>query len=115
MEVFIWLVRLKGKIALVTGGGSGIGRATALAMAREGAAVVVADVDAEGGKETVAAVQESGEATFVHTDVSSAEEVERLVKTTVESTAGWTAPPTTLASSCAERLLTNTPRRGSTG
>ena len=75
---------LKDKIALVTGGGSGIGRATAFAMSREGAAVVVSDVNAEGGEETVATIQGSGEATFVHADVSVASDVERLVKTAIE-------------------------------
>lgn len=69
-----------GKVALVTGASSGIGRATALAFAREGAKVVVADVTVEGGEETVAQVEKAGsEAIFVKTDVSKAVEVEALV------------------------------------
>jgi NAD(P)-dependent dehydrogenase (short-subunit alcohol dehydrogenase family) len=69
-----------GKVALVTGASSGIGRATALAFAREGAKVVVADVTVEGGEETVAQVKKAGgEAIFVKTDVSKAVEVEALV------------------------------------
>ena len=52
--------RLDGKIALVTGGSSGIGRATALIFAREGAKVVVADVVVEGGEETVRLIQAAG-------------------------------------------------------
>ncbi len=69
-----------GKVALVTGASSGIGRATALAFAREGAKVVVADVTVEGGEETVAQVKQAGgEAIFVKTDVSKAVEVESLV------------------------------------
>jgi NAD(P)-dependent dehydrogenase (short-subunit alcohol dehydrogenase family) len=69
-----------GKVAVVTGASSGIGRATALAFAREGAKVVVADVTVEGGEETVAQVKKAGgEAIFVKTDVSKAVEVEALV------------------------------------
>ena len=61
---------VQGKIALVTGGSSGIGRATALIFAREGAKVVVADVAVEGGEETVRLIQAAGgEAIFVKTDV----------------------------------------------
>ena len=76
----------KGKVALVTGGGMGIGRASALAFARRGAKVVVADVDVEGGKETVRLVKKpGGEAMFVKTDVSNAADVKALVKKTVET------------------------------
>lgn len=73
-----------GKVALVTGASSGIGRATALAFAREGARVVVADVTVEGGEETVALIKKTGgEAIFVKTDVSKAAEVEALVNKAV--------------------------------
>ncbi len=66
--------RLAGKVAVVTGGSSGIGRATAQIFAREGAKVVVADVGVEGGAETVRLITGSGgEATFVQTDVGQME------------------------------------------
>ena len=66
-----------GKVALVTGAGSGIGRASALALAREGAKVVVSDVIVEGGEETVSMIKQAGgEAIFVKTDVAQAAEVE---------------------------------------
>ena len=74
------------KVALVTGGSSGIGRAAALAFAREGARVVVADVLVEGGEETVRLVRQAGgQATFVRTDVSRAADVEAMVRHTVET------------------------------
>lgn len=73
-----------GKVALVTGGSSGIGRATALLFAREGAKVVVADVEVEGGQETVRLINEgAGEALFVKADVSQAAEVEALIQQTI--------------------------------
>ncbi len=70
---------------MVTGGGSGIGRATALLFSRNGARVVVADVDVRGGRETVQEIRKhDGEAIFVKTDVSNAVQVERLMETAVE-------------------------------
>ena len=75
-----------GKVALVTGGGSGIGRASALAFAREGAKVVVADVAVEGGEETVRLIeQRGGEALFVKTEVSQAAAVEALITRAVQT------------------------------
>ena len=77
--------RVQDKIALITGGGSGIGRATALAFAREGAKVVVADYNAEGGQRTVAMIKNAGgEAVFVATDVSNPKDAESIVARTVE-------------------------------
>jgi NAD(P)-dependent dehydrogenase (short-subunit alcohol dehydrogenase family) len=76
--------RVDGKIALVTGGGSGIGRATALTFAREGAKVVVADVVVDGGEDTVGQIKAAGgEAMFVKTDVARAAEVDAVVKAAV--------------------------------
>ncbi len=77
---------LEGKVALVTGGGSGIGRASAMTFAREGARVVVADVAVEGGEETVRIIQDAGgEGIFVRADVSKAGEVEALINSAVET------------------------------
>ena len=77
---------LEGKVALVTGGSSGIGRASALAFAREGAKVVVADVQVKGGEETVRMIKDTGrEAIFVKADVSKASDVEKLISTAVRT------------------------------
>jgi NAD(P)-dependent dehydrogenase (short-subunit alcohol dehydrogenase family) len=72
--------QLDGKVVLVTGGASGIGRATAMAFAQEGASVVIADVDVPGGEATARQLQgQHHTACFVRTDVSRAAEVEALV------------------------------------
>ncbi len=77
-------MRLKDKVAIITGGGSGIGRAGALALAREGAKVVVSDINVETGAAAVAAIHSrGGEAHFIAADVSLAVDCERLVQETV--------------------------------
>ena len=78
--------RLEGRTALATGSASGIGQATALAFAREGAKVVIADVNVDGGNATLRMVREIGsEAIFVRTDVRRADEVEALVNEVVKT------------------------------
>jgi NAD(P)-dependent dehydrogenase (short-subunit alcohol dehydrogenase family) len=76
---------MTGKVALVTGAASGIGRAIALAFANESASVVVADIDEKSGKETVGLVEGAGsKALFVKCDVSKGEDVKSMVETTVK-------------------------------
>jgi len=76
---------LQRKVALVTGGGSGLGRATALTLARAGAKVVVADLDEAGSKETCRGIEVAGaEAHFVKGDVSKAEDVAAMVDAVVK-------------------------------
>lgn len=74
-----------GKVALVTGGGSGIGQAACHAYAREGAKVVVSDIDPGGGEAVVQAVKEGGgEAIFLRADISNPDDCRALVDATVE-------------------------------
>ena len=77
---------LMGKAALVTGAGLGLGRATALAFAREGAKVVVNDINETDGKDTVEMVKKAGgEAIFVKADVSKEKEVEAMVNKAIQT------------------------------
>jgi len=78
-------MRLANKVAIITGGGSGIGKASAHLFAKEGAKVVIAQRTAATGEETAAAIKSSGgEAIFVRADVTVASDAENLVRTTVD-------------------------------
>ncbi len=80
---------IAGRVALVTGAGSGIGRATAVRLAREGAAVGVADFDDGPGRDTVEAIRaESGQAGFVHVDVAREADVRAMIEFAVTTLGG---------------------------
>jgi NAD(P)-dependent dehydrogenase (short-subunit alcohol dehydrogenase family) len=82
-------MHLKGKVALITGGASGIGRATALLFARKGAAVSVVDLNEAGGEAVAGEIVDgSGQAIFVRCDVSQAADCGRAVRQTVEAFGG---------------------------
>jgi len=81
--------RLKGRKIVVTGGGSGIGRAAAYCFCREGAQVVVGDINVQGGEETVQKIRDGGgDAEFVKCDVSKAQEVKAMVDKAVQTYGG---------------------------
>jgi len=94
--------RVEGKVALVTGGALGIGRADAEALAREGAEIAIADRDEEAGRQTVAKLQQAGfKAIFVKLDVSSEPQWKEAMDTVVKefgglhilvNNAGFTSP-----------------------
>ena len=77
-------MRLKDKVAVITGAAIGIGRTEASLFATEGARIMVADINDAGGEETVAAINsDGGEAVYQHTDVTKAAEVKRLIESTI--------------------------------
>jgi len=82
-------VRFKGKTAYITGGGSGIGRATALAFAAEGAAVTIVDIDAEGADGTANAIEKlGGKCLVIEGNISSSEVVDNSIKETIKKLGG---------------------------
>ena len=82
-------MRLKGKVAIVTGGAMGIGEAYSVGIAKEGAGVTVADVDVKAGERVVAEITKAGgKALFVKTDVSRKADVEKMVAETVKQFGG---------------------------
>lgn len=77
-------MRLEDKVAVVTGGGSGIGRGVCLAYAREGAQVAVVDINLDGARETATQIEaQGGRALAIRCDVSDAEQVQNMVATTL--------------------------------
>lgn len=82
-------MRLANKVAIITGSATGIGRATAILFAREGAKVTVADINDEAGRATVATIEGTGGAAhYVHCDVSRSDDVQEMMSRTVEAFGG---------------------------
>lgn len=78
-------MKLDGKVALITGAGSGIGRASAILFAKEGAGVVISDIDSRNGNETIDLIKREGrEAFFVQADVSEASDVQKMISFVVD-------------------------------
>jgi 3-oxoacyl-[acyl-carrier protein] reductase len=77
-------MRLEDKVVIITGAGSGIGRETALLFAKEGANVVVADINEKAGLETVGQIRKNGNGFFIKLDVSNREQAEQMAKTILE-------------------------------
>lgn len=74
------MLRLQGRVALITGASSGIGKATAILFAQEGAKVVLVDVNDEGGQEVQSIIEEQGnQAAYIHADVSKAQDCEQMI------------------------------------
>src|ERR687888_186625 len=78
--------QLQDQVALITGAGSGMGRATAIVFAKEGAKVAVVDINESAGKETVEKITAAGgEAIFVSSDVSKVRDAQRMIETTLQT------------------------------
>jgi len=79
-----YLMRLHNKVVIITGAGAGIGKETALLFSKEGAKVVVADIDEKGGKETATEIQRSGEGFFFKLDVTNRDQIKQMVEETLQ-------------------------------
>lgn len=78
-------MKLLNKVAIITGAGSGFGRATAILFSKEGAKISVADIDEKGGQETVKLIKgQGGDAIFIRADVSKSGDAEKMIKATVD-------------------------------
>ena len=78
-------MRLKDRVAIITGSGRGIGRASTLIFSKEGASVVIADIDKENGEKTKSdIIEKGGKAIFIKTDVSKEKDVKNLIETTIK-------------------------------
>ena len=78
--------RVSGKVALITGGGSGIGRATAIVFGREGAKVAIADYNRDGGEQTVRMIKDAGgQALFIEANVAISKQAEAMIAKTIET------------------------------